>query len=495
MPKISKIKGNIVTLSGKYKYQQEQYFELSKNAKGLVLLANEDEAKLLVIGNPSEIEINKSVTVLKDQSMIGADENWLGKIIDPFGNIIHSDTEDEGESKIIGKQFIYQNSPSIIDRTKLYCPLDTGIISIDAINPIGLGQRQLIIGDRSSGKTSIALSTIINQKDSEIISIYVAIGQKRSSVISFYERLRKYNAHKNTIIIFSSPDSPAQQLLAPSIGMSIAEIFAYKGKDVLIVLDDLTKHANIYREISLSIGKNPGREAYPTDIFFRHSFLLERAGQFVNNDKYNGGSITALPIVETVQEDVASLIPSNVISITDGQIFTSVEKYNNGLFPAICLKLSVSRTGSSVQSEQIKVASKGLKAEYSKLLEVNKFAEISVDLSKDIKEKIHQWNGINNLFTQYGYIGYTRDEMSLVIELYRNALLSGIKNFKYFRIIFGNYIKISKGAKKIMEKISNNKEVTRKEYEIVFKPLCDAMQGKFGGVITSKDLHKLKGGK
>ena len=492
MPKISKIKGNIVTLSGKYNYEQEQYFQLSKNTKGVVLLAKEDEAKLLVIGNLSEIEVNKEATVLKDQSIVSADENWLGKIIDPFGNIIHDDSTTKNKTKIIGKQFMYKNSPTIVERVKLNRPLDTGIISIDAINPIGLGQRQLIIGDRSSGKTSIASSIIINQKNSDIICIYVAIGQKRSSVISFYERLKKHDAHKNTMIIFSSPDSPACQLLAPSIGMTIAEIFAYKGKDVLIVLDDLTKHANIYREISLCIGKNPGREAYPTDIFYRHSFLLERAGQFIDNNEYNGGSITALPIIETVQEDVASLIPSNVISITDGQIFTSVEKYNNGLFPAIDLKLSVSRTGSSVQSKQIKNFSKGLKAEYSKLLEVNKFAEISVDLSKDIKDKLRQWSGINNLFTQYGYLGYTRNEMSLIIELYRNGMLSGISNFKHFNTIFKNYINFSKGAMRIKDKISKNKDVTKEEYEIVFAPLRDAMRGKFGGVITSRDLLKLK---
>ena len=493
MPKISKIKGNIVTLSGKFKYEQNQYFELSKNTKGFVLLADEDEAKLLVIGNPSEIEINKNVKVLDGESIVFADESWLGKIIDPFGNVIHASRDATDKSKIIGKQFIYKNSPSIIKRRKLDRPLDTGIVAIDAINPIGLGQRQLIIGDRSSGKTSIALSAIINQKDSGLINIYVAIGQKRSSIISTYERLKKYGANKNTIIIFSSPDAPAEQFLAPSIGMSIAEIFAYQGKDVLIILDDLTKHANIYREISLSIGKNPGREAYPTDIFFRHSFLLERAGQFIDDKELNGGSITALPIVETVQEDVASLIPSNVISITDGQIFTSVEKYNNGIFPAIDLKLSVSRTGSSVQSKQIKKSSKGLKAEYSKLLEVNKFSEISVDLSKDIKEKIYQWSGINNLFTQYGYVGYSRDEMSLVIELYRQGFLSGISHFKNFKTLLSNYIDESKAAQRIREKVINKEKVEKDDFEVVFGPLRDAMQGKFGGVISSIDLLRLRG--
>jgi len=189
MPKISKIKGNIVTLSGKFKYEQNQYFELSKNTKGFVLLADEDEAKLLVIGNPSEIEINKNVKVLDGESIVFADESWLGKIIDPFGNVIHASRDATDKSKIIGKQFIYKNSPSIIKRRKLDRPLDTGIVAIDAINPIGLGQRQLIIGDRSSGKTSIALSAIINQKDSGLINIYVAIGQKRSSIISTYERL------------------------------------------------------------------------------------------------------------------------------------------------------------------------------------------------------------------------------------------------------------------------------------------------------------------
>ncbi|MCK5789038.1 MAG: ATP F0F1 synthase subunit alpha, partial [Chlamydiia bacterium] len=320
MPKISKIKDNIVTISGEYKYKQDQYFKLSSNSKGFVLSATPNEAQLLVIGNPSELKMNTEVSPTSDTSAIEVHEHYFGKIITPIGDVVHP-TNNNKESKIFGKGDLESKTPSILDRVPLNRPLNTGLLVVDTMIPIGKGQRELIIGDRNTGKTTIALNAIINQNDKKTKVIYVAIGQKRNSVIQSYNILKENNSIDDTIIIFANPDSSAEQFLAPKIGMAMAEAIAYQGYDVLIVFDDLTKHANVYREVSLSIGRNPGREAYPTDIFYQHSSLLERAGSF--NNKYKNGTITALPIVETVQGDIASLIPSNVISITDGQIFTS----------------------------------------------------------------------------------------------------------------------------------------------------------------------------
>lgn len=385
MPKITKIHDNIVTIEGKYDYKQDQLFRLSKDAIGFVISATTTEANLLAVGDPSTIVNKKTVTKISDTfDKVEVYSNFFGSIITPFGQILHPDKKSNGT--LLGKGMIDAPSPELLDRIKLSNPLETGIIAIDTMIPIGCGQRELIIGDRNTGKTTIALNAIINQKDKNVKTIYVSVGQKRNSVINTYNILEENGALQDAIIIFSNPDSSAEQFLAPRIGMAMAEALAYKGQDVLVIIDDLTKHANVYREISLSIGKNPGREAYPTDIFYQHSRLLERAGRF--NAKYKNGSITCLPIVETVQGDIASLIPSNVISITDGQIFTSSDLFNEGKFPAINIGLSVSRTGSAVQSKGLKFASRGLKTEYSALFEIKKFSDMSIDISDELKGKI-----------------------------------------------------------------------------------------------------------
>ena len=360
--------------------------------------------------------------------------------------------------------------------------------------PIGKGQRELIIGDRTTGKTSIALSTIINQRKKGVKCIYVAIGQKRNSVISFYNTLEENDALDNVIGIFANPDSSAQQYLSPTIGMAMAEALAYKGEDVLIVIDDLTKHANVYREISLSIGRNPGREAYPTDIFFQHSSLLERSGNFSKN--FGSGSITCLPIVETVQGDLASLIPSNIISITDGQIFTDSDAFNKGLFPAINIQLSVSRTGSSIQSKEVREASKNLKSDHAMLSEIKKFADMSIDISESLIKKIEKWDGINNMLVQYGYLGYTRNMIILLIIMFKKGMLGKLKESPEFSNAFRWLCKNDKIAKNILKNISSNKnEKLDKQIEIVFGSLADVASGIYGGLFSKKEFNKMKGGK
>lgn len=496
MPKIKNIQDNIVTIEGKYSYKQDMLFNLSKEAKGYVISATEDSASLLVIGNPSSIAKSKASITASKTSIDNVDvyENYLGSIITPLGDILLSDKKGLGKKLGTGK--IDDPSPSLMDRVKLSEPLETGMITIDTMIPIGRGQRELIIGDRSTGKTTIALNTIINQAKSDIITVYVAIGQKRNSVIEFYQTIKKYNAHKNVIVMFSSPDSSSEQFFAPKIGMAMAEVLAYQGKDVLIVLDDLSKHADIYREISLSIGKNPGREAFPTDVFYQHSRLLERSGRF--NKKYKNGSITALPIVQTVQGDVASLIPSNIISITDGQIFTSVDMFNKGEFPAIDVGMSVSRTGSAVQSKFIKGISKDLKATYSSLFDVKKFADMSIDISEELKNKVEDWFGINNVLIQFGNKGYSQEEMLILVTLFKMKSMGKIKDRTKFSVAFENYNDKNKGPKELIKRIKkgvyhSDEEKLRKDIKAVYIPLVKIASGIKNDIISEKEYNKLKG--
>ena len=491
MAKIVGIKDSIVSIKGNEKYMLNDIYSLSKNVFGIVLSATEGEAKVLAVGNPSEIKMNSTVKKYTGENLISLYDSYFGKIISPFGEIVHGEVDKSDKPKLLGKAPRLNSSPPIIDRVGLDKPLDTGILTIDTMIPIGLGQRELIIGDRSTGKSSIALSAIINQRNKDIKSIYVAIGQKRNTVIALYDKLKEHKALKNSIIIFANPDSSAEQFLAPTIGMAMAEVLAYKGDDVLIVVDDLTKHANIYREISLSIGKNPGREAYPTDVFFQHASLLERSGHF--GPKYNNGSITCLPIVETVQGDLASLIPSNVISITDGQIFTDYDKFNRGIFPSINIQLSVSRTGSSVQSKVIKAASKDLKAEYANLSEIKKFADMSIDISDELIRKTEKWDGLNSLLVQYGYEGYPRGIMALLIEMYRMEMLHQVDDVSKFGKLIHKLCKTDIAVKMLVNFMETKLVTDRKKEEIkaIFKPIIDAMMGKYNGVYSKNEYKKI----
>ena len=494
MPKIYKIKDNIVTVKGKHNYYQDEYFNLSKNVKGFVLSATTTEAQLLVVGNPSELKINTLIKPTTQSTKIEVKNEYFGSIISPFGEVIQKSSK---KSKIITKKTygeLEQKSPSILERIALNKPVDTGMLVIDTMIPIGKGQRELIIGDRNTGKSTIAINTIINQKKNKVKSIYVAIGQKRSSVIKTYNILKETKTLDNTIIIFANPDSSAQQFLAPKIGMAMAEALAYQGEDVVIVFDDLTKHANVYREISLSIGKSPGREAYPTDIFFQHSSLLERAGQF--NKKYKNGSITALPIVETVQGDLASIIPSNVISITDGQIFTSSDMFNNGEYPAVNVQLSVSRTGSAVQSKMIKQASNGLKAQHAKLFEIKKFADMSIDMSDSLDKKIKQWQGINNILLQFGNYGYSREVIVILIEMFKAGAMADLESPRDFSLVIQEFINNDPVGKKIADKIKNEKMSTKDlQFAVknIFVPLALAEAGESNLLFSQNEIKAMKG--
>ena len=497
MPKIKRITDTIVTIEGARKYKLWEPFLLAKDTYGTVMMATEKEAKLLVFGDAANVKVGKTVKPFKENLDIKVYNDYFGKIITPFGSILHPVLQDKPKGKALGSSKRINKGPSIMERVKLNEPLETGILAIDTMIPIGKGQRELIIGDRSTGKSSIALNTIINQKDKKTKVIYVAIGQKRNSVISFYNTLKDHGALDNTIVLFANPDSSPQQFYAPTVGMAMAEALAYKGEDVLIIFDDLTKHANVYREISLSIGRNPGREAYPTDIFYQHSSLLERAGKFGKN--FGNGSITALPIVETVQEDIASLIPSNIISITDGQIFTNAEMFNKGLFPAIDVQLSVSRTGSSVQSPDMKELSAGLKQEHAMLSEIKKFADMSIDISQSLMKKVERWHGLNNLLIQFGYEGYTPEMMQVLTYMYKVGALGKIEDPRNFSNSFRKFVAKDPAAKQILQSLKDktfaSEELLEQQIAVVFAPLAKAASNVFGDLISAKEYKKMKGAK
>lgn len=494
MPKITKIIDNYVTLTGKYSYTQDDAFRLSDKALGIIMTAEQNKADLLVVGDPSSIIINEDVKFKVDYKKVRVYKHQFGKIINIAGKILFPEgvVVDENEQPAWSGE-ISNFSPSIFDRKKVKSPLETGIMAIDTMIPIGKGQRELIIGDRGTGKSSIAISTIINQRNTGVKSIYVSIGQKRSNIANLYETLKKHDALDNTIIMYANADSAAEQYIIPKIAMAMAEAMAYAGEDVLVVLDDLTKHANICREIALSVGRTPGREAYPTDIFYQHSYLLEKAGHF--GDKYNNGSITALPIVETVGEDVASLIPSNIISITDGQIFTSNSMFQLGVIPAINIPMSVSRTGTIVQSNIVKHFSKHFKSDYSRLHEIQKYLELATEESSDdLVKQVEKFNGMKNMLIQHGFSGYTREMMYILSRLYELGALGRINDPKEFGEIFSSFCRKDIAAKKVITMIETLQPRDKIENAIqtVFIPFAKVLSGIQGDTYSLGEIESYR---
>ena len=337
----------------------------------------------ILFGRVEEVSEGSAVYRTGKTAGIGVSDAMIGRVVDALGAPI----DDGGEIPADDYRMIESPAPGIIDRQPVNTPMQTGILSIDSMFPIGRGQRELIIGDRQTGKTSIAIDTILNQKGKDMICIYVAIGQKASSVAQIAEMLRKHDAMAYTIIVCASAgESASMQYIAPYAGASIGEYFMNKGKDVLIVYDDLSKHAIAYRALSLLLGRAPGREAYPGDVFYLHSRLLERAARL--SDARGGGSMTALPIVETQAGDVSAYIPTNIISITDGQIFLESSLFFSGHRPAVNVGLSVSRVGGAAQTKAMKKAVGTLRLDLAQYREMEVFTQFSSDLDEDTKNQL-----------------------------------------------------------------------------------------------------------
>lgn len=400
----------IATISGLEDAEYGEILLFECGIKGMILDLKEDEIGCVIFGDESEITEGSIVRRTKKVAGIPVGEAFLGRVINALGEPV------DGKGPIAQEDYypIENPAPGIIDRQPVNRPMETGLLSIDSMFPIGRGQRELIIGDRQTGKTAIALDTILNQKGKGVVCIYVAIGQKASSVAQLAENLRKHGAMDYTIIVnATASDSATLQYIAPYSGCAMGEFFMNHGKDVLIVYDDLSKHAVAYRTLSLLLERSPGREAYPGDVFYLHSRLLERSAHL--SDALGGGSMTALPIVETQAGDVSAYIPTNIISITDGQIFLESDLFHSGQRPAVNVGLSVSRVGGAAQTKAMKKATGAIRLDLAQYREMEVFMQFSSDLDEATKKQLRYGQGLMRLLRQKQYNPYKQHEQVILL--------------------------------------------------------------------------------
>lgn len=385
----------IARVYGLDKVMAGELVEFEEGTVGIALNLENDNVGVVLMGNGYDILEGSSVKATGRITQVPVGEAMLGRVVDPLANPI----DGKGEINTNETRLVESMAPGIISRKSVCEPLQTGITAIDAMIPIGRGQRELIIGDRQTGKTSIALDTIINQKGQDVVCVYVAIGQKASSVAQAVTTLQEKNALSYTIIVAANADEPATlQYIAPYTGAALAEYFMYTGKATLVIYDDLSKQASAYRQMSLLLRRPPGREAYPGDVFYLHSRLLERAAKL--SDALGSGSMTALPIIETQAGDVSAYIPTNVISITDGQIFLSGDLFNSGLRPAINVGISVSRVGSAAQIKAMKQVAGTLKLELAQFDELEAFSQFASDLDKATQNQLSRGQRLREILKQ-----------------------------------------------------------------------------------------------
>jgi len=452
-----------------YGIEHAMYGEIvifENGVRGMVQDIKRDQVGCIIFGKDTEIKEGTKVTRTKKKAGIPVGDAYLGRIINALGAPI----DGKGEIKADDYRAIEQEAPGIVDRQSVKQPMETGILAIDSMFPIGRGQRELIIGDRQTGKTSIAVDTILNQKGKDVVCIYVAIGQKASTVAKLVNTLTKNGAMDYSIVLSSTAsESASLQYIAPYAGTALAEYFMYKGKDVLIVYDDLSKHAVAYRALSLLLERSPGREAYPGDVFYLHSRLLERSSKL--NDELGGGSITALPIIETQAGDVSAYIPTNVISITDGQIFLESDLFNSGMRPAVNVGLSVSRVGGAAQTKAMKKASGTIRIDLAQYREMEVFTQFSSDLDDMTKEQLQYGKGLMELLKQpLCHPMSLADQVITLVAANKRLLLDvDIKQMKEFQRRLLDFFKIE--HKDVVDAINEKKalddEITEKIVEAV----------------------------
>lgn len=465
----------IVTLSGLSRVGFGEEIEFENGIRGLALGLEEDTVSVILLSNDTQ-DIREGMSAKTTGKVLGLDvsDDLLGRVIDPLETPL-----DGRELKIKKGEFypLEKIAPGVIERQGVDTPLKTGIKAIDALTPIGRGQRQLIIGDRGTGKTAIAIDTILNQKKKDlglpqVICIYCAIGQKRGNIARTVAILEENGAMEYSIVVAASSSDPASlQYLAPYAATAIAEYFMDKGKDVLVVYDDLSKHAWAYRQVSLLLRRPAGREAYPGDIFYLHSRLLERAARM--SEENGGGSITAFPIIETQAGDVSAYIPTNVISITDGQIFLEGDLFNAGTRPAINVGISVSRVGGDAQTKAMKQVAGPVRIELAQFRSMAAFAQFGTDLDEQTTKQIERGKRVSAVMNQPQYSPY--DEVSEIISTY--AATSGIlddvpvERITEFEHKFLDYVKVKE--KKLIEQISTGTKMDDKTLETLQKVITD----------------------
>ncbi|MBN1915841.1 F0F1 ATP synthase subunit alpha [Candidatus Dojkabacteria bacterium] len=469
------VKDGIVLADGLSEVGSNEVVEITTRmnrvVKGLVLNLLENTVGIVVLGDYEDIQEGDEVVALGKLLGINVDESILGRVIDPLGEAI------DGKGKLkIGKEAKVMSydktAPGVIGRKDVNRPLQTGIKAIDALIPIGRGQRELIIGDRQTGKTAIAIDTIINQAKESVKCIYVAIGQKASKIAQIKTRLESIGAMKYTVIVNAGASDPASlQYLAPYTGTAIGEYFAEKGEDALVIYDDLTKHAWAYREISLLLRRPPGREAYPGDVFYLHSKLLERALQF--SDEEGGGSLTALPVIETQAGDVSAYIPTNVISITDGQIYLESDLFNAGQRPAVNAGLSVSRVGGSAQTKGMKGVSGQLRLDLAQYRELAAFAQFGSDLDEDTKNTLKRGEIMTELLKQSQYEPVPLADQTAILYAGTNGYLDGREKNEVLEWERGFRKYLSANHKDLIKELAEGAKVEGKLEEKLIKAIED----------------------
>ena len=426
----------IATIEGLENATYGEILLFSSGIRGMVQDLREDEIGCILFGSDEDIYEGSTVKRTGKTAGIAVGEEFIGRVVNALGVPI------DGKGEIFSEEYrpIENPAPGIIDRQPVDTPMETGILSIDSMFPIGRGQRELIIGDRQTGKTAIALDTILNQKGKDVICIYVAIGQKASSVAQLVQNLKKRGAMDYTIVVnASASDTAPLQYIAPYAGCAIGEYFMEKGKDVLIVYDDLSKHAIAYRSLSLLLERSPGREAYPGDVFYLHSRLLERSAHL--SEEKGGGSMTALPIVETQAGDVSAYIPTNIISITDGQIFLESDLFFAGQRPAVNVGLSVSRVGGDAQTKAMKKAAGALRLDLAQYREMEVFTQFASDLDDTTKRQLTYGQGLMQMLKQEQFKPYKQQEQVIILVVVLNHLLQDIP-VKEIKVVMNEIVKV-----------------------------------------------------
>ncbi len=422
---VIEVGSSIARIYGLEAVQQSELVEFPNGLQGIALNLEEDSVGVIILGPDTDIKEGMQVRRTGRIASVPVGAALLGRVVDPLGNAV------DGKGAIPNTKFrtIENTAPGVVERQPVKQPMQTGIRAIDALIPIGKGQRELIIGDRQVGKTAIAIDAIINQKGRNVFCIYVAIGQKNSTISALVSRLEAEGAMEYTTVVTTSPaDSPALKYIAPYAGCAMGEELMYEGKDVLIVYDDLTKHAIAYREVSLLLRRPPGREAYPGDIFFLHSRLLERSAKL--SDEKGGGSLTALPVIETQAGDVSAYIPTNLISITDGQIYLTTTLFFQGVRPAVDVGISVSRVGSSAQTKAMKSVAGQLKLDLAQYRELAAFAKLSSDLDKNTQATLTRGEKITEVLKQPQYQPQDVAEQVILIYAATKGYLTNIETVR-----------------------------------------------------------------
>lgn len=465
---VMQVGDGIARIHGLEKCMAGELLQFANGEYAMALNLEADSVGAVMLGSDEEIKEGDEVKLTGNIVQVPVGDALLGRVVNALGQPI----DGKGEIKTTEFRPVETIAPGIIERKSVHEPLQTGIKAIDAMIPIGRGQRELIIGDRQTGKTTIAIDTILNQKGGDVICIYVAIGQKRSTVVQIADILQKNGAMDYTIIVSATASELAPlQYLAPYSGCAMGEYFMHKGKHVLCIYDDLSKHAVAYRSLSLLLRRPPGREAYPGDVFYLHSRLLERAAKL--SDEKGGGSLTALPIIETQAGDVSAYIPTNVISITDGQIFLETDLFNSGVRPAVNPGISVSRVGGNAQIKAIKKVAGTLKLAYSQYKELQAFAQFGSDLDADTKDRLAKGERIVEVLKQPNASPISVEHQVMIMYAVNNGYLKEIpvENIKEFEGEFYHFM--DDAHPQVAESIRKTKELSAEMEEVLKSSLME----------------------